>query len=202
MSITKANIVTQLNSRLGRSETATTLAEVIKAGLKFVSGLGRWPCLHTSKTDYALVSGTYYLAWPDNFRELDCIVLNDGTYDGEPLTEIKYEEWKKNREDETSANYDESEHYANRGKFFYLDPISDGSYTGKIDYWQWHPDQDTILFGDEFKEAVFNAVMGKYLEGKGPNFADAANFYLQIAVRECSGIPQDKKKSQIQYHDI
>jgi hypothetical protein len=202
MSFTKDNIVTALNSRLGRSETSTTIAEIIKAGLKFVSEGGLWPCLWNSKEDYTIESGTSYLDWPTDFRVLDEIRINDGTYDGDPLDEITYEEWLQNREDETSANYDEPVKFAQRGKRFYLDPVSDDDYTGKVYFWRYHPDQAEIIFDDSFKEAVFNAVMGKYFESKGPAFADAATYYLNISLREMSRLPQDTKVSQVKYHDL
>jgi len=202
--MTKAQIVTVLNSRLNRSETATTLAEAIKAGLKFVSDFARWPCLWHS-AEYTTSEGDDNIAWPADFNELDRIVVNDGDNDSDPLTEITFREWLRNREDESSSNYDEPRHYAERGQYFYLDPPpDDNNYTITVYFWRYHPDQDTILFPESFREAVFNAVMGKYIEAKGASetFMKAANYYLSISVREMNKLPRDERESRVKYHDI
>jgi len=211
MSITIAAIVADLNDDLNKSESGSTLSTaMLKAfsrGLRWLSRRARWSCLHASKEDYAIVNATEYIAEPDNFRELDAIVVNDGSDDSAPLDEMSFSAWLEYREDETTADYDEPEKYAHRLKRFYLHPIADGSYTGKLWYWKWHPAieaaDDTILFTDEFYDAVLAAVESAYLEGKGQ--LAKSQYYKVRAEEEVGDLrPQheDRKPGRVKYHDM
>ena len=190
MAITKDNMVDELNARLNRSETTTTLAQEIRGALRYISGFAKWKALYVvSGGSDTIASGTNSIAYPTGLRVLDKIVFNDGTYDGKPLTEMDWNQWLKNRHDESSTNYDEPKRYVERGSNIYLDPVpddndgvTDWAYT--LYYWQWHPDQATILFGDEFEEALYELLMWKYLTAQGPEMEDAANYHLKLGIAE------------------
>ena len=203
--MTKDEIVTVLNARLQKTETTTTIAEDIRAGLKYVSEGGLWPCLHHTATG-TLTSATQYIAWPTDYRALDAITINDGTYESRPLTRLDggFDQWLKNREDETSGNYSTPTEIAERAQKWYLDPVSDDNggsdYTYTVRFWRYHPHQSEILFPESFREAVFDAVIGKYLMGRKQ--ANSAVFYLACADREMADLPQDSKLTKIKYRDV
>lgn len=214
MSIDVASVITDLNDELTLSESTSTLSTAVKKamtkGLRWLSKRARWSCLHQSKEDYT-TAGDSSIAWPDNFRVLDRIVVNDGTYDGKPLKKITYERWLKRREDESIADYDEPEEYAARGEQFYLEPKpdnNDGSnYTVKVWYWRWHPAitaADTaILFADVFKEAILAATIAAYLDGKSRHVK--AMYYRGLAEVESDGLKpdfEDKKPRTVKYRDL
>lgn len=215
MSITVANVITDLNDELTLSESTTTASTAVKKAmtkaLRWLSKRARWGCLHTSKEDYTTSAGDESIAWPDNFRVLDSIVVNDGTYDSKPLTKITYNKWLKRRADETSADYDEPEEYAERAQKFYLDPrpdANDGSnYTIKVWYWRWHPAitavSTPILFADVFKEAIVAATIAAYLDGKGRHAK--AQYYWGLAENESDDLRrdfEDKKPRNVKYRDL
>lgn len=197
MSITKANIVTALNNRLKRAETEASIAGEIKSGLSYLSHEGNWPCLHTS-ADVNLVAGNNSIDFPANFKKEDEIILNDGTSDSEPLEEISWENILVIR----SGNPGRSEPnaYAKRGVKFELDSACEKAYTATVYYWQNHPEQATILFGDEFEEALYNAVLYKYLEGKKQH--QEAIYHKTICDSELAKQTQDRKPLQVKYRDM
>jgi len=68
-----------------------------------------------------------------------------------------------------------------------VDGVIDPGYRATIHYWRYHPDQETILYGDQFQEAVYNGVMAKYLEGlsltQHPKYRDIlATYHREIAL--------------------
>lgn len=215
MSITVANVITDLNDELTLSESTDTASTAIKKAMskavRWLSKRARWSCLHHSKEDYSTSEGDESIAWPDNFRVLDGIVVNDGTYDSKPLTKITYNKWLKRRADETTADYDEPEEYADRGEKFYLDPLPDSNdgnnYTIKVWYWRWHPAitavDTTILFGDVFKEAIVAATIAAYLDGKDRHVK--AQYYWGMAGNESDDLKRDhadKKLRNVKYRDL
>ncbi len=206
MSITKDEIAAVLNARLSRGETAATLLEQIRSALYDLSELGNWPDMATSDTAQTLASGSTTLSYPTGFRSLVAIVLNDGSNDGRPLELLEggYLEWLRRREDESSGDYDEPEFYTDHAKKFYVEPIADDDYTTVIDYFRTHPHEDTILFGEEFREAIYNAVMMKYLEGLGlsdsPKYGGAVAVYQRELVKLSPRIR--KTPVVVKYRDI
>ncbi len=160
MSITKAAILTALNSRLLRAET--NIDEHIDALLSDLSALANWPALFTSTTS-DLVAGTSTITLPTDLKSLAKVTLNDGTYESEPLGDITFDQYLKNQAETTSGDRDEPLQYAKKGGKLYLDPVSDGSYTATIYYYKFHGDAATILFGDEFTQCIFTGVMMKYI---------------------------------------
>jgi hypothetical protein len=209
MTITKTTIKDALNAELKKSETitGTEFLRAVRAGLRWLSGQARWSCLHNSKEDYTTSEGDKYIAYPDNFRVLDYIVVNDGNNDSAPLTKISYEKWLKQREDESSADYDEPDSFAKRLRRFYLEPRPDSNggsnYTIKVWFWRYHPDQATILFGEDFEEVVNNAVIAAYMKQKGRHVKE--QYYRALATAEVRRLRpdhEDKKPRRVKYRDM
>lgn len=209
MAITAANIITALNEELQISENTSPSARmtrVIRNALRFLSGLGRWSCLYTSASA-AVIAGTEYINWPDNFRLLDEIKLNDGTYDYEPLEDLEggYRQWLKNRECQTAANRNRPLYKVQRGKKFYIDPISDAAYTATIYYYKYHPtDIAAILFDDDFLDCLVYAAIAAYLDSKGRHNKGA--YYRALAQGKAQELQEsdfeDKIHREIKYHDL
>jgi len=214
MAITKAEILTVLNARLNRAET--DIDEEIRSALYDLSNMANWKDLWTSDTTNTLTAGDTYLSLPDNFKELDAIVLNDGSEDGEPLKPLVggFREWLRRREGESSSDYDEPEYYVIRGKRFYLDPVSDDNdgndYTATIYFWRTHPnDLDNILFGEQFREAIYNKTIAVYLQGLGlamqasdaSKLADALASYGR-EVNKLIATQADYRVAEAAYNDI
>ncbi len=204
MAITKEELLTVLNARLARSET--DIDEEIRSALYDLSELALWPDLWTSDTSQTLASGDVSLSHPSDFRILDKIILNDGSNDGRPLTLIDggFDQYLKRKEDESSTDYDEPLEYTPRGTLWYLDPTADGAYTTVIYYWKYATSLSSIDFSEPFREAIYNAVMMKYLEGKGlaqtPKFAEKAQLYLRETTKL---LPRaDRPNPVVAYRDI
>jgi hypothetical protein len=127
---------------------------------------------------------------PSNYRELDYIILYDGSTYSKPLDRTTWEAILHQRAGVTS-NSSEPRRYVERGSKFELDYTCDQSYTAYIYNWRYHPDQETILFGDEFERAVVFAVTAAYLEIL--QRYDEANTWYSKAVAECADLPEDVK---------
>ena len=165
MSVQKTAILTFCNAKLLREDTVAGILDEIQQVLDDLSKMGKWPDLYRANVEAdrkTLASGTSSSALPDGLRVLDYIIINDGDNDGKPLTEIKFENWLRNREDESSSNYDEPEKFARRGKNVYWERIPDGAYTAKFYHWRHHPiveaaktgDDEDILFGNEYDRVI------------------------------------------------
>jgi hypothetical protein len=195
--MTKGEILTVLNARLKRAET--DISTEIKAALAFVSAYGLFPCLHTS-TSPTLAAAAKYLAHPTGFNTLDYITLNDGTYDSQPLDEASWEDILRWRAETTSTG--EPLSFCDRGSNFEMDCGADTAYTATIYYWRNHPDQETILFGNEFAEALYNLTMAFYLRGKGIDQYTRADYLQSLAIADLARLPQDVKTSNAKYKDL
>lgn len=205
MAITKAEIVTVLNTRLLRAETLLTLAEPIRSALYDLSELAKWPDMWESDGQ-ALTTVITTITKPADFRLLDTIILMDAAlvyYP--PLIPAGLDETVRSMTPGTEAqNLGRPTTYIERGDMFVLFPIVDANYIAGILYWRYHPDMATILFSEPFREAIYNAVMMKYLEGLGldadPKFQEKAALY-QREVQKLLPRAQDDPV-QCNYTDI
>jgi len=192
MVITKATIVAAINQELysGNSlVTVETATNSIRKGLKWLSKQGKWPCLYREAVEAdnaTLIAGTKKIALPANFRLLNRIILNDSTYDYAPLTLTTFNEILKAREYESSSAYSRPLQYVEKGGYFHLSPTSDGAYTAKFHFWRNHPDQNEILFSDDFEDALNSICIMKHLMEKGR--AQKAGGYLQLAQMEVADL--------------
>lgn len=211
MSIEIADLIGDVNGDLNRAESVAalspTMEKALNRALRWLSRQGRWGCLHTSKLDYAVVAGDQYIAYPDNFRVLDQIVVNNGTYDSAPLERIDFEEWIKHREDESAGDYDEPEQFAERERRFYLEPRPEGAYAVKVWYWRWHPAiaaiGGTILFPEEYYDALIAAVDAAYLEGlKQLSVSQYWWARAQAEVADLFGDYDETEPGRVKYNDM
>lgn len=199
-SITIAEIVAVLNARLKRAETSTTLINEIKAALTYISRDGKWKALRTSSTT-SLVAGSKSFVKPTNLRIEDKIVLNDGTVDYDPLEKSDFDYILKRRAG--SPGNSQPLYYCPMGANIELDAACDKAYTATTYYWIWHPYQETILFGSPFREAIYNAVMFKYLEGKPE--PERSSAYRNICDNELDKLretEEDQLPVMARYKDI
>lgn len=211
MTITAAEVLAEVNERLNRSETAIT--DELRAILKDLSIRGNF--LTAIDESQTLTSGTVSLDEPVDFKALveaghkgdRGIVLNDGIYDGKPLKEISYAEYLRRKKDETSANYDEPKYFAHWNNKFYLDPASDDNngsdYTSKIHHYRFHPEStSSILFGDQFREAIYCGVTSKVekkLKGSAANAQHELDYEREIAKLLST---EPKQPNFVKYRDI
>lgn len=201
-------IVTFVNAALKESYAAADILNEINFTLHDISKMANWPDLHRSGEtgdNAALVSGSKSIDFPANFKDLEYIVINDGTDDGEPLVEIEYKKLLKKYEDLSTAEYNEPLYYAKRAKKFWLWPIPDTSYTAKPHFWRYHPAIEadgTILFGDDFDVVIKAGVCFKlavthkktgYIEIWGP---------LYHSEKAKMKPADDKRKTVAKYHDL
>ena len=192
MAFTNSTIVAAVNEWLEISLTTTSSAFLLarRQALHWLSEREKWSCLHVLDNEESLSANDNQVAWPTGFRELDCIVLNDGETDSKPLEECSFDEIKRDRAD-TPLNTGEPSKFSQRGKVFELNKDCDQAYTAKVSYWRYHPDQEEILFGEEFKWSLYYATCAAYLEGKGRH--SKALYYWQLAK---SKLPKQKKETK------
>ncbi len=124
--------------------------------------------------------------------------------DSEPLERITFKDYLREREGETSSSRSEPTKFARRGGSLYLYQVADEPLVATYYYFQYHPDQAAILFGEEFREAIYNGVMRAYLAGLG---LQADPKFNQIAALYASEIAQllpsaDYDPAFVQYHDV
>lgn len=196
----KDDFVAALAVWIKATETAASarMALAINEALKWLSEQGKWSCLHVLDAEEELAEGANSIAWPANFRVIDCIVLNDGTNDSKPLEKCSFDEIKRARADGTNSG--EPTKFCQRGQKFELNRDCDQGYTAKVSYWRYHPAQEEIIFGDEFEFALCYAVTAAYLDGKSRH--SKAVYYWTMA---SSKLPQKQKDiniRKVKYRDL
>ena len=199
-------IITFVNKALNESYAAAGILDEINFTLHDISKMANWPDLHRSGDDtVALSSGDKYIEFPANFKDLEYIIINDGTDDGGPLVEIEYKKLLKKYKDLSSSEYNEPLYYVKRGKKFWLWPICGASYTAKLHFWRYHPaiaDDGTILFADDFDTVIKAGVCFRvavthkktgYIEIWSP---------LYSSEKAKMKPADDKRKTVAKYHDL
>lgn len=125
-----------VNNQLHRSET--DIGTQMKAVLRTISAAMLYK---KTVSNLAIASQDTALALPADVIDIDELVLNDGASDGKPLTRISVSEYRLARQN-TSADYNEPQEFAVRinaaGNTLFLFPASNGSYTGKYEYFAWY----------------------------------------------------------------
>jgi hypothetical protein len=168
--ITKANIIAFVNEalRLKLGSTSTELDIAIQTCLNDLSNANLLPAEDTAQT---LILDSKTLDYPTAFKQLISIVLNDGTYDLEPLRAIPGGMTEYGRLMKNFSSGSEPTHYTEFNKKFYLWTPSGGAYTAKIKHYKFHAQSvASIEFGDEFSNAIcwgtalFKAVMTQRTE--------------------------------------
>lgn len=209
MAVLKADILAFVNEKQRLAETVATIEDEINEVLQDLGKRALWPNLYRADVvaDRAtLANGDKSVAFPTGLRVLDFIIVNDGTNDGRPLVEITAEQWQRQREDESSSNYDEPLRFARRGKLWLPDPIPDTTDVAKYWYWRHHPKTsgvtEDILFDDEFDLCIKYGVCAKvaltarrseYIGTWEPRYEQQVFRLMPVA---------DKKKTVCKFRDV
>ena len=156
MTIAKSEIITFWNQcRKGAlAAGATDLDEALQVCL---DDLSNHNFLKSSDTSQALTSTSTTLAYPALFKSLmdGGIILNDGSYDLNPLTRISWREYREFMVSFNSGLRSVPRQYAEQNKLFYLYTPPGAAYTTAIWFWKYHgQDVSAIEFSDEFRNAI------------------------------------------------
>lgn len=165
MTITKAEILTNLNAKLDRSET--DIDEEILAALKWLS----------LKDDFLWVEayvntiiGRKYYSLPLDYKDMIEIKVADNR----PLRKITWEEYQTLIADETSANRAEPTRYCIHGGFWYAYPTPDAIYKVTLFYPNFVLESegstdavDDIAFSDIYRDAIYCKTKAIYCRGLG-----------------------------------
>lgn len=180
MSIGIEEIRLALMSRLGKTVVKDAILADVQLAVEDISKLGRWPDLYTSG-NLAFIATSKYIAFPAGFQFFDDAVITGYA----PLRIATFEEMRSWQEQQSPQSA-RPQWCTPRGKKLYAYPISDASYTVVVSYWRVHPDigdedTPTILFGDEFTEAVITRTIVQYLKSskltKHPKLKENEGFY-------------------------
>jgi len=204
MAITKAAILTHLNSELNRSET--DIDEHILSAMKYISLTDDFIWIEAT---VSVTAGTVYYSLPSDYRKLMTIHLTDK----KPLEEITWHQYRKRiagRTDEDDR--DEPNCFAMHGGFWYPYPIADDTYTATLHYNAYVPESETIddetvnavdnidrYFSDIFRDALNTLTKAYYCMSKGLKDDAAAYFSVfknidlpplrKLVQREIKSIP-------------
>jgi len=152
--IAKADILTFINDVLKRSETAAQVAVPIQTVL---NDLSNYDFLTETDTGQSLADGGLTLNYPTDFKGLVSIVLIDSSSVRQaPLKPLPggHKEYRELRDNDSTTG--EPEWYSEFDEKFWLWRPAGGTYTTEIEHYRFHPqDVDTILFGDEFRNAIY-----------------------------------------------
>ena len=156
MTIEKSEIIAFWNeARKGSlASDATNLDEAIKTCLNDLSNSNFLKAYDTTQT---LTNTDTTLAYPSLYKDLidGGIILNDGSYDLEPLTRISWREYKELMTNFNSGLRSTPKVYAEQNSLFYLYVPPGQSYTTEIWYWKCHAQSaDTIEFGEDFRNVI------------------------------------------------
>ena len=186
MAITKAAILTHLNSELNRSET--DIDEHILSAMKYISLTDDFIWIEAT---VSVTAGTVYYSLPSDYRKLMTIHLTDE----KPLEEITWHQYRKRiagRTDEDDR--DEPNCFAMHGGFWYPYPIADNTYTATLHYNAYVPESETIddvevnavdnidrYYSDIFRNALYTLTKAYYCLSK--ELKDDAGNYFNIFSR-------------------
>ena len=160
-SITKAAILTFVNSRLQRNETD------IDESINIVLGdLSAFKTLLVEDTSQSIVAGDTYLSYPsDSFKDetaIKSIQLTDGNgYKLPPLSPIidGWQEYLIRTKYGSDATRNIPTQYVTHANRIYMWPASDGNYSPSIWYYKRHSeDPDDIDFDIDWKNTIYFGV--------------------------------------------
>lgn len=175
MSITAADILAMVNSRLSRSETSID-TELVDA-LQDLSVRGDF--IESTVAVYP-VDGDEAVAAPSRIRSIESIecVDSDGNF-CDPLEPITMAELTR------KVGYDSTEgtplYYARFGSNLFLYPICDDSYVLTVYYYSYHAASTTVEFDDRFREAIACKVTAEVARGL-EMYVDADKWMAQYAI--------------------
>jgi len=153
MSITKANILTEVNDNL-----ETDLDDIDKYIQKVLDDLSEEDLLVGSDATQELESGDTTLDEPDGFRALINIVLTITSSSSEQFPLVKlpggHKQYRELRHNDDSIGI--PRFFSNFNGKFYLWRPANAAFTSLIEYYKDHPqDVDNIEFGDNYKNVIY-----------------------------------------------
>ena len=200
MTITKAEILSHLNSELNRSET--DIDEHILAALKHLSLEKEFIWVET--TVDTIVGRPYYSLPLDYIKKLSIKISDNNS-----LELIDWGEYQALIADETSADYGEPDRWCIHGGYWYAYPTPDAVYTATLFYNAFILESeggvnavDAIVFKDIYRDTINSLTKAYYCLSKG--LKDTANTYFTIY--RGINLPLVEKLVQhqvreVQYHD-
>ncbi len=166
MSISVAEIRTFCNANLGRNEVATGYDVHIQQVLDDLAGKN---LLNSEDTTQSLADGDTDLDYPDLYKQLVSIVLNDGTCDKAPLKLLPggYKHYLRLMENYSSGLNGTPRWYAEFDDKFWPYPVPGQAFTATIKFFKYHAQSvAAIEFGDEFRNAIYWGTAYFYALGK------------------------------------
>ena len=157
MTIAKSEII-EVHNEARKGSLANDSAELDVAIKMCLNDLSNSNLLKSSDTSQTLSSTSTYLEYPSLFKSLmDAgIILNDGSYDLDPLLKISWREYKELMTNFHSGLRSSPKAYAENDKKFYLYPAPGQTYTTEIWFWKYHDQSaDSIEFEEEFRNVIY-----------------------------------------------
>ncbi len=205
MSFLKADILTIVNTRTGRSET-----DIDNIFIGVLTKLSRDHNLLFVQGTVALADGVKSYAVPTDFKETIAIVVIDS--DGnrsKPLTEISFEEYLSLRSNEVDGNNEnEPRKYAVHNNLIWPWPVPDQAYTNtEHHYSTYHSvtDFDTITFSQIIQEAVVEGCCYGMYKNFGLADTEGAKTHLsgyREEVRRIKARDTNDKAGPVLYRDV
>lgn len=155
MSITKAEILTEINDNLEESFSESQVAVAIQMCL---DDLSEEDLLVGTDTAQTLSDGDTVLVYPTGFRALIAITLTvtAGGSEQHPLVPLPqgHFQYRQLRHNDNSVGI--PRWYSEFNDQFFLWRPANQAFSSLIEFYKDHPqDLDTIEFGDNFKNAIF-----------------------------------------------
>jgi len=204
MAISKANILSEVNSRTGRAETS--IDSLIKAILLDLTI--DFPFLKREVYTSTVAGQASYIIddfSSDNATEYFRTVLFGKIDDNEPMIEFaNFEAYQEAIADETQSNWGEPEYFVVYDGILYLYPTPDAQYTVTLFVTSVINDPDNIVLPDIFEEALIEGCCFKLYESKGQAGNTAAKAHLSLyqdAVRKLKKLYRFPV-NQVAYNDI
>jgi len=210
MTIAITDLVTNLNSDLGRAETSTTILRWLKETLRDLCI--RIPALKKS-TNFTLVAGqesyTQTQMSATDLRDVISIRLHDGTDYKEPLD--RFTSWNRYLRDKAGqvvASRAEPLKYIFYQENLYLDPTPDAlkTYVAYLEYTAISVVTDEIELADKYENALYHGLCFFYLVAKGLATSEKGKTYGQLYLDDCTnlaGIQESREgPKQIEYNDL
>lgn len=153
--ITKAEVLSHVNTELDRSETDSTLKEHLLAALKWLSLKDDFLWI---ETQVDTTDGGDYYSMPLDYKRLMTIKIADNL----PLYKVTWSEYQILIRDQTGNDFDEPYCFAIHGGFWYPYPTPDAVYTATLFYAGFILETeggveavDDIAFGDIYRDAIY-----------------------------------------------
>lgn len=201
MAITKAEILTALNSKLNRSET--DIDGDIREALYDISR--DYNFLEKEDSSISTVDGTpnYDLPNSDQVKNIKNVVVEKDSSRSYPLGFMTWQDYLVKREG--TAVTGEPREYTIFDNDIYFDPTPDDVYTVYMYINRIHPtDISTILFDEILRKSITVLTFQKYLEGK-EDYQAAGYWEKQFNIeirKQSTALGSRKPIGRIKYNDI